>query len=350
MTTVATMQALVKTQKGKGFLELQEKPVPAIGPGDVLIEVKACGICGTDVHVLHDEFPYWPPVILGHEFSGVIVETGPDVVGYQVGDRVVAEPHTQACGRCYLCRTGNRQICPTKRSPGWGIDGGFAKYVKMPDVLLHRIPDTLATEDAAITEPTANTVHDVVERAKVEAGDFVVVLGPGPIGLLAGLTARAAGARHVVMIGAPSDEAVRLQKARALGFETVINLANQNPVDAVRDLTGGIGADLVIECSGAAPAIASTVELVRKKGRICAIGLTGKESIAFPWDKAATKVVDLIFNMSTSYSSWDRALNLIAAGKIPAADVISHRMPLADWQQAFDEIEAQRALKVLLIP
>jgi L-iditol 2-dehydrogenase len=220
----------------------------------------------------------------------------------------------------------------------------------MPDGLLHKIPDNMSFEVAAVCEPTANTVHDIIERATVEAGDLVVVLGPGPIGLLAGMTARAAGARHIVMIGAPSDEAVRLKKARELGFETVVNLANQNPLEVVNELTGGIGADLVIECSGAAPAIASTVDLVRKKGRICAIGLTGKDTIPFPWNAAAKKVIDLTFNMSTSPSSWERTINLIAAGKIDAGAVVSHCMPLGDWQKAFEEIEAQRALKVLLIP
>jgi L-iditol 2-dehydrogenase len=352
MATIATalMPALVKTQKGDGFLELREVPVPTPGLGEVLIAVKACGICGTDVHVRHDEFPYWPPVILGHEFTGTIVALGPEVSRYQVGERVVGEPHTQACGHCYLCRTGNVQICPTKRSPGWGIDGAFTKYLKMPEKLLHRIPAHMTDEEAAVVEPTANTVHDVIERAKIEAGDFVVVLGPGPIGLLAGLTARAGGARHIVIIGTPADEAVRLKKARELGFETVVNVAEANPADVVRDLTGGIGADLVIECSGAAPAIASTVDLVRKKGRICAIGLTGKPNIQFPWDKAATKVVDLIFNMSTSYTSWDRTINLIATGKIPAGQVVSHAFPLAEWEKAFEELEAQRTLKVLLVP
>lgn len=343
------MQALVKTQKGVGFLELREMPVPRPEPGEVLIEVKACGICGTDVHVLHDQFPYWPPVILGHEFSGVVVEAN-GTSYFHVGDRVVGEPHTQACGHCYLCRTGNIQICPTKRSPGWGIHGAFAKYLKMPERLLHRIPDSMSYDVAAVVEPTANTVHDVIERARVDAGDFVVVLGPGPIGLLAAMTARAAGARHIVIVGADCDEAVRLKKARELGFDTVINLSKTNPVEAVLDLTGGVGADLVIEASGAPPAIASTVELVRKKGRICAIGLTGRENIAFPWDKAAFRVCDIIFNLSTSYTSWDRTINLIAGGHIPAGEVISHRMPLAEWRCAFDEIEAQRALKVLLIP
>ena len=344
------MNALVKTRKGVGFLEITEVKPPYPGPGEVLIEVKACGICGTDIHVLHDRFPYWPPVILGHEFAGQIVEAGPETHYYQAGDRVVGEPHTQACGHCYLCRTGNVQICPMKRSPGWGINGAFAKYIKMPERLLHRIPDGMSYDVAALVEPTANAVHDVVERAKVEAGDFVVVLGPGPIGLLAAMTARAAGARHIVIVGRPADEAVRLKKARELGIETVLVTPDTNSVEAVLELTNGLGADLVIECSGAAPAIASTVELVRKKGRICVIGLTSQETIPFPWDKAAFKVCDIIFNLSTSYSSWERTLHLIQSGRIPAQEIITHRMPLLQWRRAFDEVEAQRALKAILIP
>jgi L-iditol 2-dehydrogenase len=299
---------------------------------------------------VHDKFPYWPPVILGHEFSGQIVEAGPQTKYYKVGDRVVGEPHTQACGHCYLCRTGNIQICPLKRSPGWGINGALTKYLKMPERLLHRIPDQMSYDLAALVEPTANTVHDVVERARIEAGDLVVVLGPGPIGLLAALTARAGGARHVVVVGAPEDEDIRLKKARELGFETVINLAQTNPVDVVLDLTGGLGADLVIEASGAPPAIASTVDLIRKKGRICVIGLTGKDTIPFPWDKAAFRVCDVIFNLSTSYTSWDRTIHLIATGQIPAGKLITHRLSLSDWRHGFEELEAQRALKVLLIP
>jgi L-iditol 2-dehydrogenase len=220
----------------------------------------------------------------------------------------------------------------------------------MPERLLHRIPDSMSHDVAALVEPTANTVHDVVERARVEAGDFVVVLGPGPIGLLAALTARAAGARHVVIVGAPADEAFRLKKARELGFETVINLALLDPVAVVNDLTGGLGADLVIECSGSAAAIRSTVDLIRKKGRICVIGLTGKDTVPFPWDRAAFKVCDVIFNLSTSYSSWDRTIHLIDSGQLPAGGVITRRVRLEEWKSAFEGIEAQKELKVLVIP
>ncbi|MFH1740835.1 MAG: zinc-binding dehydrogenase [bacterium] len=344
------MKALVKTQKGVGFIELREVEEPRPGQGEVLIEVKAVGICGTDIHVKHDNFPYWPPVILGHEFAGEIVELGPGVTRWKVGDRVVGEPHTQACGQCFLCRTGNVQICPTKRSPGWGINGAMTRFLKFPERLLHAIPDAMSNEEAAVVEPTANAVHDVVERAKLEAGDFVVVLGPGPIGLLAAMTARAGGARHVVVVGRTVDEELRLAKARDLGFETIINVDCENPLEKVLDLTGGVGADLVVECTGALPAIASTVDLVRKKGRICVIGLTGGKPVPFPWDKAAFKVCDIFFNLSTSYTSWDKTIALISTGKIPAGELVTHRLPLEDWETAFDHVENLRALKVLLVP
>lgn len=344
------MQALVKTQKGVGYLELQDKPKPKAGPGQVLIEVKACGICGTDVHVKHDQFPYWPPVILGHEFAGEVVELGPEVEGIDVAARVVGEPHTQHCGHCYLCRTGNIQICAMKRSPGWGIDGAFAKYLVMPTKLLHAIPANMSYEEAALVEPTANCVTDIIERARLQAGDLVVVLGPGPIGLLAALTAKAAGARHVVIVGTPADEEVRLAKARELGIDTVVNLAEQDPQEVVMGLTDGLGADMVIECSGAPQAIASCVDLVRKMGRICAIGLTGGESLQFPWDGAMKKVCEIVFNLSTQYTSWDRTIALIASGRIPAREVISHREPLSNWEKVFKDVEELRALKALLIP
>ena len=344
------MLGLVKTQKGVGFMELRECPEPTPKSGEVLLEIKAAGICGTDVHVKHDRFPYWPPVILGHEFSAVVKELGPDCRIWKVGDRVVGEPHTRACGVCYLCRTGNPQICPEKRSPGWGIDGCFAKYLCMPEKLLHRIPDGIDFDLAALAEPLGNTVHDVIERARLTAGDFVVIIGPGPIGLLAGQVAKAGGARHVVMVGAAPDEGLRLNTARALGFETVLTAGKDNVEQAVKDLTGGIGADLVIDCSGAPRAIAGLPALARKKGTLCAIGLTGGRPVEFPWDDACKKVLDLVFCMSTSYTCWDRALSLLATGLVKPESIITHRLPLAKWEEAFAAIEDLSALKVILHP
>jgi L-iditol 2-dehydrogenase len=344
------MKALVKTAKGVGNLELRDVPEPQNKDNEVLIEIRAAGICGTDIHVKHDEFPYWPPVTLGHEFAGEIVAVGCAVKDWQVGDRVVGEPHTLACGKCWLCRTGNIQICAEKRSPGWGIDGAFAKYLSYPPHLLHRIPEGLSYVEAALAEPTANIVTDVLERGKVEPEDFVVVLGPGPIGLIAAMAAKAEGARTVMIIGTNADEALRLKTARDIGIDYVVNLQQEDPVAKCLELTCGRGADLVIECSGAGPAIASTVDYVRKMGRICAIGLTGKKPVQLDWDKFQGKVCQIIFNMSTFYTSWDRALSLLAAGKVNARAVITHEFALTDWEAAFEAVEDLLALKAVLIP
>ena len=344
------MKALVKTRKGVGYVEVQDVPEPTPGPGEVKIRIAACGVCGSDIHVFHDTFPYWPPVILGHEFTGAIVELGPECKHFEAGERVVAEPHTRACGVCHLCRTGNIQICAEKRSPGWGIDGGMAEYICYPEKLLHRIPDGMTWEQAAVVEPTANVVTDLIERTGVIAGDFVVVQGPGPIGLIAAMVARAAGAREVAVIGAPGDATMRLKKARELGFEQTVNVGEADPVEAVMDMTGGRGADIVVECSGAPKAIPVTVDLVRKLGKICVIGLTGNRNVELPWDKFAFKVVDVVFNLSTYYTAWDRAISLIHSGAVPAEKLITHREPLENWQRVFEDIENLRALKALLIP
>ena len=299
---------------------------------------------------MHDTFPYWPPVILGHEFAGEIVEVGKDVSDWKAGDRVIGEPHTLHCGTCYLCRRGHIQNCAEKRSPGWGIDGAFTKYIKYPPKLLHRIPDKMTFEHASVVEPAANTVTDIVERGAIEVGDFAVVLGPGPIGLLAAQVAKAAGAREVMIIGAPADEELRLATARRLGIDHVVNFAETNPVERCLELTDGRGADLVIECSGAPRAIAQTVDLVRKWGRICAIGLTGKRPVQLDWDAAMTKVATLYFNMSTEYASWDKTIWMIASGKVDVGPIVTHTLPLTEWEKGFEVMEKMEALKVVFIP
>ncbi len=344
------MLALVKTQKGVGYLELRDVPVPSPGEGEVLLKILGAGVCGTDIHVRDDTFPYWPPVILGHEFVGEVVELGPGVSLAAVGDRVVGEPHTRACGHCPMCRTGNIQICPDKRSPGWGIDGAMTEYLVMPQHLLHKVPEGVSNLAAAVIEPAANAVHDVLERAGVVGGDFVVVIGPGPIGLLAAMTARAAGAREVMILGTDADEAIRLPKARELGFTQVVNVQQDNPAALVADLTGGIGADLVVECSGSAGGVAASVPLVRKKGRLCVIGLVAADPVPFPYKAASFKVLDVYFCLSTSYTSWNRAIAMVAAGLIDAEAIVTHARPLAEWESVFEAIDHQQAIKAVLIP
>ena len=211
------MMALRKHAAGEHALHLDEVPAPQARPEWVVLDVGYAGICGTDLHIVEDEFPSWPPVTLGHEFMGTVRELGEGVEDWSVGDRVVCEPHSLACTRCHLCRRGLAHLCAHKRSPGWGIDGGFAERVAVPAHLLHAVPDGVDDVAAGLVEPLAIVVT-AFERTPVPPGGTVMVIGPGPIGILAALTATAAGAGRVVLVGRRSS-AVRLELAAELGLE-----------------------------------------------------------------------------------------------------------------------------------
>jgi len=350
MMTTEIMVGLVKTKKGPGNMELQEVPVPAIQANEVLLEIKATGICGTDIHIKHDQFPYWPPVIMGHEFCGEIVELGKEIRTFGLGERVVGEPHTLACGICELCRTGNSQICNNKRSPGWGIDGAFAKYLAMPEHLLHRIPGDLSDYAGALVEPAANVVQDVLERITILPNDTVIVLGPGPIGLMALMCARAVSVGKLILIATTADMATRIPIAEKIGIDDLLLADKDDVIAKVDEITSGRGADVVIEASGSPRAVSTTPHLVRKLGIISQIGLTGQGEILFPWDIAAKKACQIVFNMSTAFTCWDRAIGMLSSGAIDSDLIISDVYPLKDWEKAFQKVESAEAIKALLIP
>ena len=208
----------------------------------------------------------------------------------------------------------------------------------MPEKLLHHIPDSMTYDEAALVEPTANVVQDVIERGGVAANDFVVVLGPGPIGLLSVMAARAAGAREIALVGVKADMSHRgWPKARSLELTILSWQIPRMQLSKVAALTGGRGADVVVEASGAAAAIASTVAMVRRLGRIAVIGMSGREQISFPWNAAIWKMCTIVFNLSTGYTSWEKAIGLIASKKIEVAKLITHRLPLADWQTSISQ-------------
>jgi L-iditol 2-dehydrogenase len=345
------MKGLVKTAKGRGNIEVRELPVPVIKHDDeVLIRIGAAGVCGTDIHIYHGEFPCWPPVVMGHEFSGMIQETGGNVKGFKPGDKVVAEPHTHFCGKCRLCRAGHIQICPEKRSPGWGMNGAFTDYLVMPALFLHHIPGTLGDDTAALAEPMAIVITGVVERGRAGVGDTVVLVGAGPIALLSIIAARAAGARNVFVLGTGSDEALRFPAAKALGADEIFNVTRVDAVGNILEATDGAGADLVIEASGAEAGISSAVAAVKKTGRITVLGLPGAEKTPVPWGDMVKKVLDITFCFSSSVSSWEKALSVLASSSCDLGALISHRAKIDDWQNVFADIEAGNAIKALFIP
>ncbi len=344
------MKAVVKYGKGKGMVEMREVPVPKIKEDEVLIEVKAVSVCGSDLHIYHDTHPYWPPVILGHEFSGIIAEVGKEVKGWKIGDRIVTETRTGACGSCYVCLKGYPQLCEQKRPFGIGIDGAYTKYVAGPAHLLHHLPDNVSFEAGAVTEPLAVCITSILERSNLQAGESVVITGPGPIGLISLMVAKAAGARMIGMTGRSLDEGLRFEKARELGADFTINVDQEDPVQKVLEMTDGLGVDLLIETSGGGKAIYQAFEMVRRLGRICAIGISGKEQVPIPYDRGIFKAIRYDFCFSSSWSSWDKALGMISKGILPVEKLITHRLPLEKWEEAFHLLENLQAAKVILIP
>ncbi|HYY11043.1 MAG TPA: alcohol dehydrogenase catalytic domain-containing protein, partial [Kineosporiaceae bacterium] len=325
------MKALRKLRAEDTHLELVDVEPPVAAPGWAVLDVTYAGICGTDVHITHNRFPSYPPVTLGHEFLGVVTAAG-DGVAVRPGTRVVCEPHALACGVCHLCRRGHAELCAAKRSPGWGIDGAMAEQVAVPAHLLHPVPDGVSDLAAALTEPTAIVVSGY-ERAPVPIGGVVLVVGPGPIGILAALVARAAGAGRVVLCGRPSS-AARLELAASLGIETVLDDGSASVADTVREATGGRGADLVVETSGSAGGIATCVEASRRRGRMLVLGVPDGAAVEVPWGVAMNRALDVAFSLSSSWSSWDAALALMARGAVDPAPLATV-LPLRGWEDAF---------------
>ncbi len=344
------MKAVVKYAKGKGLIEMRDVPEPVAGEGEVLIEVKAVAICGSDIHIFHDAHPYWPPVTLGHEFSGTIVDVGKGVTGWKAGDRVVSETRTGSCGVCYTCQSGFPQVCEQKRAYGIGVNGAFAKYVAGPSRLLHRLPDNVSFDVAAAMEPTAVCVTSVIERCGLAAGETAVITGPGPIGLICLGIAKAAGTRAVGVIGRSQDAGIRFRKAMELGAAFVLNVDEADPLSTVREMTAGIGVDMVIETSGGASAIANAFDMARRCGRVCAIGISGRQEVGIPYDRGIFKALRYDFCFSSSWTSWERALGLVSSGLLPLDRIITHRLLLSQWKEAFSLIENLEALKVILLP
>ncbi len=344
------MKAVVKYGKGKGLVEIRDVPEPKMKEDEVLIEVKAVSVCGSDLHIYHDSHPYWPPVVLGHEFSGVIADVGKEVKGWKVGDRIVTETRTGSCGICYTCQSGFPQVCEQKRPYGIGINGAYTKYVAGPSRLLHRLPANIPFEVGAVIEPTAVCVTSILERSQLQAGESAVITGPGPIGLISLAIAKAAGVKMIAVTGTSSDEGMRFQKAKELGADFTINVDKENPIQKVLDLTGGLGADILIETSGSGRAIYQAFEMVRRMGRICAIGISGKQEVSIPYDRGIFKALRYDFCFSSSWTAWERTIGLISRGLLPVGKLITHQLPLEKWEEAFHLLENLQAAKVILIP
>ena len=340
------MKGVAKIAPGVGHVRLIDVPEPEVKPGHVLIQVKAAGICGTDMHIYYDEFKTKPPVIMGHEVAGVVAEVGEGVTNCKPGDRVTSETYFHVCGKCQFCREGHANLCPERLSIGSGVNGAFTKYVLVPQHNIHHLPATVDVQTGALTEPLACCVH-ALELNRVEPGDTVVISGPGTIGLLTMQIAKAAGAR-VIVLGTGSDEA-RLEKAHQLNADAVYNVETTDTLAAIRDATGGLGADVVFECAGAGPSAQHCLDMVRREGRYVQVGLFGKP-ITWDLDQVCYKELKVSGSNASIPSAWRKALALLASGQVQTAPLISDVLPVTEWQQAFERFEKRDGFKLLLTP
>jgi len=350
-----------------GQFRLEDVPVPQIGhnpfsPYDVLIEVAYCGICGSDIHKWKEtdrrgvKGPS-KPVVSGHEMSGTVVEVGPGVTDFKPGDRVVGEIVTFYCGKCINCRTGRINICanmkPSDQRIHYISGGAFAKYVVWPERHLHHLPEAIGLKEAVLIEPTAGSFHSLIERMDLKAGESLVIMGPGARGLILLQIAKTVGASPVIVTGLTRDEKVRLPLAKEFGADAVVNVEKQNLLEIVKQMTNGIGADVVVENTGSPKAVEDTLDLARPGGRILISGggIRGGITASIDTYKIIVKELDLKGEISHVWTSWRNALNLVAQGKVHIKPLVSHVFPLREWEKGFDlAATSAEALRVALVP
>lgn len=341
------MKAVVKTAPGEEALALLDWPEAMPEPHQVKLKIGAAGICGTDLHIIRGTWPSRPPVVLGHEFCGTVIEVGSAVRNLTLGDRVVGSNPAYTCGNCYHCRAGNDFMCAERVSAGYHIDGAFAEYLCIDASRCHRLPDQVSFREAALGEPLAVAVHAVIERTSVHAGDLVLISGPGSVGLLTLQVAKLEGAR-VVVAGLGKDRA-RLECARRIGADAVVDVERENLLEIVRELTSGAGADIVYECSGSAASLAACWQAVRKEGTLVPLGIY-PGPIQTDFNQITMKELRVTGSYGYVWSSWRRAVRLLAEKRIRAAELVSHEFPLERFREAFAATSDGRAVKVIFVP
>ena len=344
------MIGLVNYSSEPHSVELRELPTPEIGEDDVLLAVEAVGVCGSDLHQ-YTGMHSWKvnyPVVLGHEFGGFVAETGKRVSKFKEGDRVVSETAAVIDLGSPYTRAGQYNLDPNRLGFGYGVNGAMTKFVRVPERCLHRVPDQLPFEKAALTEPCCVAYNAVVMNAHIKPGDSVVVIGPGPIGLLCALMARLCGANPLIVVGVKAD-AKRLAVARQIGATHTFGEQGENVGEAVKALGDGYGVDLVVDAAGVSATLKLALDLVRPGGQISKVGW-GRDPYGHSLDPLVGKNVTLKGSFSHNWPMWEKVLHMLATGQIDLEHVLNRVAPLADWKSCFDEMHAGNLVKAVLKP
>jgi L-iditol 2-dehydrogenase len=342
------MKALRKLSTGSGNTSLVDLIEPEAGTGQVLINVNMAGICGTDLHIFHGQFAkVRPPVTLGHEFAGQVVAVGPGVEGWQAGDRVAVESEAYSCGCCDSCLNGQTNLCAERLAYGYSVDGGFASLVVVRQSALHRLPDGVSFGEGALCEPLAVAVNAVTEVAQVEAGNIVLITGAGPIGQLVMQVAKSVGAK-VIITGVDGDQS-RLNLAERSGADYCVQSDNDNLIERVVSITSGKGTSVAFECAGSSAALNDCLSCAGRSTQVVQLGLFGNPP-CIDINQLALKEIRLSGAFGHNRGTWDKAIDMLAAGKIDLRSLVTEEMPLSQWKQAFDRSEGGLGLKYLLYP
>jgi L-iditol 2-dehydrogenase len=343
------MKALRKfTRNGSPVFELADIPVPVLSkPTDIKIKISSIGICTSDVHVLHGVMSVPEGNIIGHEYSGEVVEVGEGVTDFKPGDRVVGELAVGACGECRMCHRGKYEFCRYKRPPGWVSPGVYTEYTVMDQRLLHHIPNHVNFDVAALAEAVAICIYGSIERGQISQDDFTVIYGMGSIGLITLIVLLDYGLDKIVCVTPTKRDRGRFEMADELGAYRV--LSTDEKIEAIiSNETDGDMPDCVIDCSGSPDAINEGMKLLRKDGLFIGLGITSQNMIPFEFNMGIHKALKIVFSSTSSHTSWKRAVRLLDHQRDRLQKLITHRYPLSEWRTAFEKLDRREAIKVVL--
>jgi len=355
MAIPSTMKAVILA--GPGKLEVRDVPTPSPGPADVLIQVESCALCSTDVSLIAHPLPGQPPYgefIIGHEYAGKVVALGETVDEFAVGDRVAVEAHL-GCMRCANCRVGNYTACLNygnrkkgHRANGFTTNGGNAQYVINHINTVHRIPDSISFDEASLVTNLGCVLYGLETLGGYLVGETVAVIGPGPLGLISCVAARALGAGKVILTG---TRASRLKIAERLPIDRIVNTSEEDPVEAIMAETAGRGADIVIESSGSEAGIDCAIRASKRMGKILLLG--------FPHQPVSADFATLALNnkhiftvRGEGWANVGRAVSLLSRGAVDLKPLITHRFPINRIEEAFAAFvnRTDGAIKVISKP
>lgn len=338
------MIAVVNYAPEKGSVELRELDIPLIGEDDVFLQVENVGVCGSDLHQWTADHSWHVnyPVVLGHEFGGIIINTGKNVKGWKAGDRVVSETAAIVNPESPMTQAGLYNLDPDRKGFGYGVNGAMTKFVRVPARCLHLVPSNLSFEQACLTEPCCVAYNAVAINGNIKPGDRVIVLGPGTIGILCAAVAKLCGAQ-VAVVGLEADR-IRLDIAKQYGCDVIIGDAT-----AWAKSTDGMGADVIIDAAGISQTLKIALQLVRPKGQIIKVGW-GPQPLNFSLDPLVQKNITLQGSFSHNWPIWEKVIGLLSTGLLNVTPIIGGVWNLDEWHNAFEKMHKGEVVKSVLKP